>query len=691
VKNSTYLFLFLTASGLLVLTALEPRLCDWAFTFSGLREGVSAATTAVHAAEQVPPPVMIPPVSSPEPDGFAFSSPKPETVNRPQMFPAQNFPPQRFVPQPFVSQEVPSLFVPAQSTAIQPVPQQNSPSPSFPATPNTEGTLFSDASFVYPNTQNSQFPENDYSESPMRQAYLSTEMLPQENAIQAVAYEQPFVTATPAVMSDAPSFSGTTPFLPPGEIPVYQPDFSQTPPTPSMPSTAPFPNGPPAIMPPSTPQPMQSVPGQSTPVQPPLQMPPPFTPPIQPQFSQPIPSANIPPMTMMPPVDAIQPAGRLSGTSHVVPPVRNEPPLIASVQSATSTVDSIQRFQVEPKIAELEFLSGAEVLARVGTEMILLCDLTPEINKRCEEIAKENNVPPEQQKQLYQEVTQALFPRFLEEKIRYTVFYLDFKTTFPKERFDLFVGEAAGQFDREEIPRLLEHYHAANRVELDKKLQTYGSSLERERREFCRIFLGHSWMGQSANLRETALITQQDMIDYYEENKSKLFRHEARARWEELAVMFSNVPDEEQAWNMIADMGNRVMRGEKFAEVAKRFSQGVTAASGGVWDWCNPGTLRSPMVDHAIFNLPVGKLSTIFQDDMGYHIVRVIEREGVRYTPFDKVHNEIRKGIQEKRLEANRQKFEAEVYKKYPISVVSSKVDLEKFNDPVIKNAITLR
>ena len=55
--------------------------------------------------------------------------------------------------------------------------------------------------------------------------------------------------------------------------------------------------------------------------------------------------------------------------------------------------------------------------------------------------------------------------------------------------------------------------------------------------------------------------------------------------------------------------------------------KGPTSHEGGRYDWTTKGSLVSDVIDQAIFSLPVGKLSRILEDEKGFHIVRVIERE----------------------------------------------------------------
>ena len=97
-------------------------------------------------------------------------------------------------------------------------------------------------------------------------------------------------------------------------------------------------------------------------------------------------------------------------------------------------------------------------------------------------------------------------------------------------------------------------------------------------------------------------ITYDQMMVYYRQHQDE-FTTPARAQWEELMVSFSKYPDKAAAYDAIARMGNQVLGGAPFAEVAKAGSDGVTAADGGRRDWTTKGALVCQELDRALFSL----------------------------------------------------------------------------------------
>jgi parvulin-like peptidyl-prolyl isomerase len=140
------------------------------------------------------------------------------------------------------------------------------------------------------------------------------------------------------------------------------------------------------------------------------------------------------------------------------------------------------------------------------------------------------------------------------------------------------------------------------------------------------------------------------MLDYYHQHREE-FEYPPRARWEMLLVRFSSYRSKAEAYRAIAALGNAVLDGEPFAEVARRGSEGATAREGGVYDWTTRGSLRSKIIDEAIFTLPVGQLSRILEDERGFAIVRVIERQEGGRVSFEEAQVQIRERLKKQHIE----------------------------------------
>jgi hypothetical protein len=159
------------------------------------------------------------------------------------------------------------------------------------------------------------------------------------------------------------------------------------------------------------------------------------------------------------------------------------------------------------------------------------------------------------------------------------------------------------------------------------------------------------------------------MIAWYQARLAD-YDYPAKARFETLTVKTGLKRSRQQAWDMLAEMGNEVLAGRPFAEVAKARSEGPTAAAGGAVDWTTKGSLASKLLDEAIFSLPVGQLSSILEDETALHIVRVVERRDAGRTPFIDAQVDIRSQLVAERRQKAQDEYLAKLRARTPVWTV---------------------
>ncbi|GAB4396086.1 MAG: peptidylprolyl isomerase [Microscillaceae bacterium] len=75
----------------------------------------------------------------------------------------------------------------------------------------------------------------------------------------------------------------------------------------------------------------------------------------------------------------------------------------------------------------------------------------------------------------------------------------------------------------------------------------------------------------------------------------------------------------------------RILQGEDFAELAKRFSEDRgSAKEGGDLNWLTRGT-SVPEFEAAIFRMKPGELSRIVESEYGFHLIKLIDKRGNEY------------------------------------------------------------
>jgi len=288
---------------------------------------------------------------------------------------------------------------------------------------------------------------------------------------------------------------------------------------------------------------------------------------------------------------------------------------------------------------------GAEILGRVGSEVILAKELSWGI---ADLRAKNKEVPPEI---LERKIREVLKQR-LDQKIEEELIIQHAKRNIPAENFPKVRDNVAREFETSQIPRLMKATGARSRQELEDMLRATGSSLDIQKQTFVDQVLAHEWLRQQVKADED--VSHEQMLAYYHEHLAE-FETPARARWEQLMVRTSRFPSRAEAYAALAQMGDRVLGGAPFAEVAKAQSHGSTAQEGGRWDWTSQGSLASQMLDRVIFGdgvrpgLPVGALSPILEEPHALHVIRILQREPPQRKPFVEAQVQIKKKIRAER------------------------------------------
>lgn len=319
-----------------------------------------------------------------------------------------------------------------------------------------------------------------------------------------------------------------------------------------------------------------------------------------------------------------------------------------------------------PPASQLNTCEGTRILAHVGSEVILEGDVSGPVNDFLE--ANKDRIPADQ----IEMMREALIKKNLKNLIQNKLIYLDAKEKIPAEGWSQVEKQLEKLFDDEEIDKMMKRAGVTSRRELEYKLQKVGSSLERERRSFCERQLAGEWIHMQ--LKRDNEVTPDQMIAYYRQHLEE-FTTPARAKWEDLMVRLDKYPNGDAAYAALARMGNQVLAGANFADVAKAGSDGATAPNGGVWGWTAKGALVSQEIDAALFDprLPVGQLSPIIKEPAGYHIIRVTSREARKVMPFLEAQGEIRQKrdkIAKQRFEKQVQEYLAKLEARTPISTI---------------------
>ncbi len=347
-------------------------------------------------------------------------------------------------------------------------------------------------------------------------------------------------------------------------------------------------------------------------------------------------------------------------------------PRVASLSPPPAMPDNFPPQPVSPPGAEIEspdpvadltICEGAQILARVGSEVVLASEILPMANQTLSGLEGIEKASESDLAKAREQLVKKILPQHIELKL----LYVDAKRTIPAEALENINKQLGTRFEEVEVSDRLKNLKLNSRRELESQLTAWGTSLDHEKQAYIEREIAKQWIYEKVHKEEK--ISHEQLVEYYQAHASE-YDHPTRLRWEHLEVTFHRHPDKREAWQRIAAMGNAVQQGRPFAQVAKDLSEGAMASSGGQHDWLMQGSLKSEVLDQALFTLPVGAMSAILEDETGFHIVRVVEREDAYRTPFKEVQEAIREKLKNEHRQTQMAEFVERLRQEIPVWTV---------------------
>ncbi|MDV6031362.1 MAG: peptidyl-prolyl cis-trans isomerase [Phycisphaera sp. RhM] len=312
----------------------------------------------------------------------------------------------------------------------------------------------------------------------------------------------------------------------------------------------------------------------------------------------------------------------------------------------------------------------ATIMAVVGQSPILWGDIQPKVDGRIQQVLKEQNLklPPEQLAPARMNLARGALTQAIQTKMMSESFLLEQVGTQAaskrREVSEMMTSRARQMFFENELEGLKEKHGTEDLTELDAKLRETGTSLRARQREFTDMMLGHMYMRSKIEKDPTVTIAE---INASYQQDIDTYRHPAKARWEQLSVLFANHSSREEVRKLIIEIGREVHFNEGWKETARKKSEEPFAADGGQHDWTSKGSLASKPIEEQVFSIPLNRMSEIIEDEQGLHIIRVLERKEAGVTALAEVQEEIREQIKKEKIAASQTKMMQEMRKKVPV------------------------
>ncbi|MGO9916334.1 MAG: peptidylprolyl isomerase [Isosphaeraceae bacterium] len=231
--------------------------------------------------------------------------------------------------------------------------------------------------------------------------------------------------------------------------------------------------------------------------------------------------------------------------------------------------------------------------------------------------------------------------------------------------------EAADKYWREEeLPPLMRHYLADNEFQLKQKLADSGLPLEFLHQSHRQEFLAQVYLDQK--LSQGRKVELPEMLRYYNDHlHDKEYDRPAQITWRELVVEKAHYPNPADARRKADNLLARLKRGESFATLARKESEGPTSirAQGGLMQ-TSPGSYAVEAVNQALGSLPLNQVSPVLEGPTSLHIVLVENRRAAGPASFEEVQDQMRNKVMYNKMHKAREVFLARLKRDALISTI---------------------
>jgi peptidyl-prolyl cis-trans isomerase SurA len=206
--------------------------------------------------------------------------------------------------------------------------------------------------------------------------------------------------------------------------------------------------------------------------------------------------------------------------------------------------------------------------------------------------------------------------------------------------------------DTEVIKRLDEmrkEMNLGSMEELEKAAQSQGVSYEDFKQNLKNQIITQQVISKEVGSRMS--ISKEEMQQFYDEHKSQLEQPE-QIRLSELLVSTEkkdkdSVPDEAQlaaAQAKASDLLDKIRKGAAFDEIAKKNSDGPTAAQGGDLGYFKRGTLAKEL-EEKTFAMKPGDVSDVIRTKQGFVILKVAEHQSAGIPPLSQIESKVQDAL----------------------------------------------
>jgi peptidyl-prolyl cis-trans isomerase SurA len=149
---------------------------------------------------------------------------------------------------------------------------------------------------------------------------------------------------------------------------------------------------------------------------------------------------------------------------------------------------------------------------------------------------------------------------------------------------------------------------------------------------------------RSKNVKTNSIVSPTKIDEYYRKHRDEFTsKEQIKLRM----IMVSGHKDTASApaqKELAEEVLGKLASGAEFEQMAQTYSEDSTKDNGGDWGWIDRKTLAEPLEKFA-FNMPVGRISNIFDYAGNYYILKVEDKHGGSTKSLTEVRADIEKKL----------------------------------------------
>ena len=151
------------------------------------------------------------------------------------------------------------------------------------------------------------------------------------------------------------------------------------------------------------------------------------------------------------------------------------------------------------------------------------------------------------------------------------------------------------------------------------------------------------------HIRGNITVGDSELKRFYQEHRDR-FAHPEEYQLSQIIIQPRSSDGLAEALTKTRRAMDDLKRGEKFEDVAMRYSDGANALQGGRLGWVRQGELI-PAIEQAVAHLVPGGISNIIESPEGVQIIRMDDRKSKQFRRYEEVRREIQELVYQQKSE----------------------------------------